>query len=102
MCYEILLAREAQADYRALSAKLRAIVKEAIEVHLRNEPKKTSRSRIKRLRGLRKPQYRLRVEGLRVFYDVVERRVEILAIIEKSAAAAGLKEEGVHEEDSSG
>jgi mRNA interferase RelE/StbE len=55
---------------------------------------KTSKSRIKRLRGLRQPQYRLRVNEIRVFYDVTETSVEILAIVDKQEAKAWLEEEG--------
>ena len=55
---------------------------------------KTSRSRIKRLRGLSQPQYRLRVNDIRVFYDVTATSVEILAIIEKQEAQAWLDQEG--------
>jgi mRNA interferase RelE/StbE len=53
---------------------------------LTHERKKVSRSRIKRLRGLRKPQYRLRVGEVRIFYDVTETTVEILAIVAKLEA----------------
>ena len=56
-----------------------------------------SRSRIKRLRGLSRPQYRLRVGEVRVFYDVHERRVEVLAIVMKSDAASWLEEVGQSE-----
>ena len=94
MRYEILLAPEAAADLRRLSARLRTMVSDALEIHLRHEPTKTSRSRIKRLRGLSKPQYRLRVEEIRVFYDVTESQVEVLAIVRKSAATAWLEREG--------
>ena len=80
MHFEILLSPEAVKDLRTLKANVRAAVKEALETHLRNEPTKTSRSRIKRLRGLSKPQYRLRVEEVRVFYDVVGSTVEVLAM----------------------
>ncbi len=59
---------------------------DALERHLRHEPEKTSRSRIKRLRGVRRPQYRLRVGEVRVFYDVSGPTVEILAIVAKSEA----------------
>jgi mRNA-degrading endonuclease RelE of RelBE toxin-antitoxin system len=90
MRFEILLAPEAVADLRRLRAPLRAVVKEALERHLRHEPQKLSRSRIKRLRGLSKPQYRLRVDEVRVFYDVLGENVEILAIVLKSEAAQWL------------
>jgi mRNA-degrading endonuclease RelE of RelBE toxin-antitoxin system len=92
--YEIVLAPQEAADFKRLPARLRAIVRDALERHLRHEPAKTSRSRIKRLRGVRKPQYRLRVEELRVFYDVMGENVEVVAIVEKSKAAAWLQREG--------
>jgi len=49
-----------------------------------------SRSRIKRLRGLLRPQYRLRMGEVRVFYDVVGTTVEVLAIVAKSEAESWL------------
>jgi mRNA-degrading endonuclease RelE of RelBE toxin-antitoxin system len=65
-------------------------VRTALEAHLRHVPEKTSRSRIKRLRGLLRPQYRLRVGEVRVFYDVSGATVEILAIVAKSEAESWL------------
>jgi mRNA interferase RelE/StbE len=94
MRYEIILAPEAVEDLKRLKAHLRGEVKDAIEQHLRHEPTKTSRSRIKRLRGLSRPQYRLRVGEVRVFYDVSVRSVEVLAIVEKSQAMAWLEKAG--------
>jgi len=94
MRYEILFAPEAVKDFKRLSARDRSTVKEAIEKHLRYEPQKTSKSRIKKLKGMSRPQYRLRVDEIRVFYDVVEATVEVLAIIPKFRAAEWLKEEG--------
>jgi prevent-host-death family protein len=70
MPFEIVLAPEAVEDLRALTANVRAEVRTALETHLRHEPEKTSRSRIKRLRGLRQPQYRLRSADVRIFYDI--------------------------------
>ncbi|MCJ7512724.1 MAG: type II toxin-antitoxin system RelE/ParE family toxin [Anaerolineales bacterium] len=87
MWHEIILAAEAVEDLRQLPATQRSEVVEAIEAHLRHTPAATSRSRIKRLRGVSKPQYRLRVGDFRVFYDVIERQVEVLAIVPKSGAA---------------
>jgi mRNA interferase RelE/StbE len=46
------------------------------------------------LRGLRKPQYRLRVGDVRIFYDVTETTVEILAIATKSEAESWLAQFG--------
>lgn len=90
MRHEIFLAPEAREDYDALSAYDRAGVRNAMERHLRHQPTKTSRSRIKRLRGMRRPQYGLRVGELRVFYDVHGRTVEVLAIVSKPHAAEWL------------
>lgn len=101
MRYEIILSPESVEDLKQLEAHVRAKVKKLIEIHLRHEPTKGSKSRIKRLRGLRRPQYRLRIDEIRVFYDVEENRVEILAIISKSKAIEWLeKEEKRHEKGS--
>ena len=90
MRYAIILAPEATEDLDDLKANLRAEAREGIETHLRHEPGKTSRSRIKRLRKLSQPQYRLRVGDMRVFYDVTEKSVEVLAIVLKSEAVTWL------------
>jgi mRNA interferase RelE/StbE len=42
------------------------------------------------LRGLRRPQYRVRVGEVPVFYDVSGTTVEILAIVAKSEAESWL------------
>ncbi len=90
MRFEIVLAPEAVQDLRSLKANLRAVVREALEEHLRHEPEKVSRSRIKRLRGLSRPQYRLRIGDLRIFYDVAGGTAEVLAIVTKSEAESWL------------
>ena len=86
MRYEIVLAPEAIDDLRRLRASIRSSVRDAIETHLRHQPTKSSRSRIKRLRGLERPQYRLRVDDVRIFYDVTGSTVEVLAIVAKVEA----------------
>lgn len=99
MHYDIVLAPEAVEDVGRLKANVRAEVQDAIERHLRHEPKKTSRSRIKRLSGLSRPQYRLRVgDDMRVFYDVTEDTVEVLAIVPKSDVNEWLEECGESDE----
>ena len=90
MRYEIVLAPQAAASLRGLPAYDRATVREALETHLRFEPAKVSKSRIKRLRGLARPQYRLRVNDIRVFYDIAEEEVQILAVVTKAEAQAWL------------
>ncbi len=94
MAFEIILAPEAIRDLEKLRANLRAEVRDAIERHLRNWPTKTSKARIKRLRGVSRPQFRLRVRDVRVFYDVVETEVHILAIVSKEHAEDWLREVG--------
>ena len=98
MKYEIILSPEAVDDLQDLRASVRAVVRDAIEVHLRHQPAKTSKSRIKRLRGLSRPQFRLRVEDVRVFYDVTEKAVEVLAIVPKHEADTWLEKAGVPDE----
>src|SRR5438067_490369 len=97
MLFEIVLAPEAAEDLRRLKANLRAAVRDALEVYLRHEPMRTSGSRIRRLRGLNRPQYRLRVDEVRVFYDVTGETVEILAIVAKSEAETWLAQFGDRE-----
>jgi mRNA interferase RelE/StbE len=97
MKYEIILAPEAADDFKKLVARDRSLIRDAIETHLRHEPQRTSKSRIKRLRGISRPQFRLRVGEFRVFCDVKEDNVEVLAIISKSKAAQWLGQVGEEE-----
>jgi mRNA-degrading endonuclease RelE of RelBE toxin-antitoxin system len=90
MPFEIVLAPEAVEDLKGLRANVRADVRAALETHLRREPEKASRSRIRRLRGLRQPQYRLRVGEVRIFYDVIGATVQVLAIVAKLEAETWL------------
>jgi mRNA interferase RelE/StbE len=94
MRFGIVLAPEAVSYLRRLKASVRGEVRDAIGLYLRHEPKKTSRSRIKRLRGVSRPQYRLRVGDVRVYYDVTDDSVEVLAIVLKSEAASWLGQRG--------
>jgi mRNA-degrading endonuclease RelE of RelBE toxin-antitoxin system len=94
MPFAIVLAPEAVEDLSRLKAAVRSSVKSAMETHLRREPEKTSRSRIKRLRGLSRPQYRLRVGDIRVFYDVEDGVVEVLAVVPKSETKSWLAQFG--------
>ena|SRR5438067_2081761 len=102
MRYEILLAPEAVDDLNGLKANVRAAVHKAIEEHLRHQPTKVSKSRIKKLRGFSRPQYRLRVgDDIRVFFDVNDDMVEVLAIILKSDADTWLEKHGESDEEDS-
>lgn len=101
MKYRVVFAPAARDDYRDLTARARAEVRDAINRHLLHQPTQASKSRIKRLRGTRRPQYRLRVGDVRVFYDVREDEVDVLAIVEKSKASEWLKRTGVYDEEGS-
>jgi mRNA interferase RelE/StbE len=101
MRFEIVLAPEAIDDLQSLKANVRAAVRDTIEQHLRHEPRKTSKSRIKRLRGLSRPQYRLRVDEIRVYYDVTGEQVEILAIVPKVESEEWLRRRGEADETDS-
>jgi mRNA interferase RelE/StbE len=100
MRYAVVLAPGAVREFRRLRAFDRAQVRDAIETHLRDQPMRLSKRRIKRLRGLARPQYRLRVGEIRVFYDVTEDTVEVLAIISKEQAQAWLDDKGVKDTSS--
>lgn len=94
MRYEIILSPQAERDYKRLKATVRSGVRDSMEVHLRHAPMKTSKSRIKRLRGLAQPQYRLRVGDVRVFYDIEGSSVLVLGIVLKSDADRWLRAAG--------
>ncbi|MEW6248923.1 MAG: type II toxin-antitoxin system RelE/ParE family toxin [Nitrospirota bacterium] len=94
MRHEIILAPDASEQFQRLRAHIRAAVRDALETHLRFEPRRGSKSRIKRLRAMRRPQYRLRVDDVRVYYDVTGQTVEVLAIVPKSEARAWLEDKG--------
>ena len=57
-------------------------------------PVRISKSRIKRLRNVEHPQYRLRLQDFRVFYDVEDQDVVVLAIVPKEDADDWLNEFG--------
>jgi len=94
MTYRITLSPEARTQFHGLGAFDRAKVRDAMDRHLRHAPTAESRSRIKRHRDMRKPQYRLRVGDVRVFYDVEQDEVLVLGIVEKAHAEAWLSETG--------
>ncbi|MBE9097460.1 type II toxin-antitoxin system RelE/ParE family toxin [Tychonema sp. LEGE 07203] len=94
MPYEIEFTTESLQDLKRLRQTDRSKVIDAIETHLLHNPTQESKSRIKRLREMDKPQYRLRVDEIRIYYDVHEDFVEIIAIVPKSQAAQWLLREG--------
>jgi len=98
MPYEIIFSPEAAEDLQQLKANIRAIVRAALQQYLRHQPEQVSKSRIKSLRGMAQPQYRLRVDEIRVYYNVGQSTVEILAIVDKQEADAWLNQFGEDDE----
>jgi addiction module RelE/StbE family toxin len=92
--YTIMLKRSAIADLDALRKYDAAQVADAMERHLQHNPTKESKSRIKRLRGISNPDYRLRVGDYRIFYvvDEVARRVDVLRVMHKDQTLGYYKE----------
>jgi mRNA interferase RelE/StbE len=92
--YEIILKRSAIADLDALRKYDATQIADAMERHLQPDPTKESKSRIKRLRGLSNPDYRLRVGDYRVFYVVDEeaRRIDVLRVMHKDHTLPYYKE----------
>lgn len=102
MAFEIILAPAAARALENVSVPIRTGIKKARDVHLTHEPTKVSKSRIRRLRGLSQPHYRLRVGDIRVFYDVTETQVQVLAIVTKAEAQSWLDEQGTPTEGPKG
>ena len=94
--YEITLKRSAVADLDALRKYDATRIANAMERHLLHEPTKESKSRIKRLRGISNPDYRLRVGGYRVFYvvDADALKVDVLRVMHKDQTLQYYKELG--------
>jgi len=83
--YEIQLKPSAVKDMDRLRKYDATIVGDGMESHLSHHPTRESKSRIKRLKGISDPDYRLRVGNYRVFYNVHEtqRRVDVLRVLHK-------------------
>ncbi|MCG3160226.1 MAG: hypothetical protein JMDDDDMK_01295 [Acidobacteria bacterium] len=94
MAYRIVFTENAIADYEELDARWRATIRDAISIHLTHEPRKESKSRIKKLKDVKHPEYRLRVAEMRVFYDVDGSDVVVLAIMTKEKTDQWLEEHG--------
>jgi mRNA-degrading endonuclease RelE of RelBE toxin-antitoxin system len=97
--FQVSLDPAALADLRPLRAFDRRAILDAIDRILTNAPTRVSQSRIKRLRGLDSPQYRLRVGTFRVFYDVTEQDVYVMRVLTKAAVADYLREMGYEVEN---
>jgi mRNA-degrading endonuclease RelE of RelBE toxin-antitoxin system len=96
MSYLVVVAHSAEEQFQKLDARWRSALKRALRKHLETAPAKQSKSRIKRLRGLRQPQYCLRVDEMRVFHDInaQEKRVEVLGFVKKPQTFQWLQDYG--------
>ena len=96
MAYLIDITVEAKRDLNSLKAFYRSAILTAIEQHLKQTPAQTGDMRIKRLRLLASPAYRLRVGDYRVYYDIdeAEETVTILRVLPKKDSVAYLQTRG--------
>jgi addiction module RelE/StbE family toxin len=85
--HEIALKPAAIKDLDRLRKYDATWITDSVEQHLRFEPQKTSRSRIRKLRGKQPADYRLRVGDYRVFYTVEKSTVSVLRILHKEQTA---------------
>ena len=94
MPYRIEFVRSAKEDLRLLRKAEQVKVLDRIERHLPHEPRRQSRSRIKRLRTRTFPPYRLRVDTFSVYYDVDEPNgvVVIYGVVPKDQSEAWLEQ----------
>jgi mRNA-degrading endonuclease RelE of RelBE toxin-antitoxin system len=92
--YDIVLKRGAVDDLDRLRKYDATQIADAMERHLAYQPTKESRSRIKRLKGVIDPDYRLLVGHCRVFYSVREDegQVDVLRIMHKDETREYYKE----------
>ena len=91
--YRITLKPDAARDLDRLQNYDATMIVDRIERHLRFEPPRDSRSRIKRLRGVQPADYRLRVQDYRIFYRIVGHEVQVLRVMHKDATVAFYQEE---------
>jgi mRNA-degrading endonuclease RelE of RelBE toxin-antitoxin system len=91
--FRIVVRPRAAAQIRRLRRVDAVAILDAMETHLRHQPDRVSRSRIKRLRGSRAATYRLRVGDYRIFYDLAEAEVVVSAVLHKRETAEFYGEE---------
>ena len=92
--YEVILKRSAVNDMDSLRKYDAAAIADMMEKHLARAPGRESKSRIKRLRGIENPDYRLRIGEYRIFYNIEESqsRVIVLRVMHKDQTQEYYKE----------
>ena len=91
--FEIAIRTAALKQLRRLRRVDAVAILDALDRYLRQEPDRPNRSRIKRLRGQQDATYRLRVGEYRVFYDIGQSAVTVIAVLHKRDTAAFYREE---------
>jgi mRNA interferase RelE/StbE len=83
--FSVVYAKEAADDLRRMRAFDQRRILDGIYAHLRHEPQRASRSRIKQMIQPFWSEYRLRMGDFRVYYDVdtQSRRVHVLRVLKK-------------------
>jgi mRNA interferase RelE/StbE len=94
--HDIVLRPSAVRDLDRLRKYDATLIADGMERFLTNAPTREGRSRIKRLRGISNPDFRLRLDDYRVFYNVhaSTRTVEVLRILHKDQTAQYYQEVG--------
>lgn len=92
--FEVVVQPTALQQLRRLRRVDATAILDALHRYLRHEPDRPNRSRIKRLRGKQDATYRLRVGEYRVFYDVGEGVVTVVAVLHKRDTVRFYREEG--------
>jgi len=91
--FRVILKPDAVRDLNRLRKYIATLVVDHIERHLRFDPARVSRSRIKRLRGPQPADYRLRVGAYRVFYRIAGEEVHVLRVMHKEETRDFYEEE---------
>ena len=68
--YQIILRKAAAEDLDKISKFHAAKIADKLESHLSINPTLESKSKIKKLRGLQRTEFRFKVEPYRIFYNV--------------------------------
>jgi len=94
MPYRIEFSDAAKLDLGALRKSSQVKVLDKIESHLTYQPTTQSKSRIMSLRLGTFPHYRLQVDEIRVYYDVIESQhlVVVYGIVPKAKSEAWLEQ----------
>jgi mRNA interferase RelE/StbE len=92
--FEVVVQPTALRQLRRLRRNDAVAILDAVDRYLRHDPDRPSRSRIRRLRGQQDAAYRLRVGEYRVFYDIGEGVVTVVAVLHKRDTATFYRKEG--------